>query len=286
MNDREDPSKGSPQKAVQHRSKCVTASVLIGVALLCLVVLSKNTGVLSHLNNAMEQPASEFTTFAAGRPQNYFFAQTWSAGFCRRHLTMPGCASPTASMESHLTIHGLWPEGYPNSICSDKDLTIADVNTLLRNRNFVNYYVSEQTPLVSDGHGGWRLQNNNALQRTLWWHEWDAHGRCSGLSAVGYFTRVVALAVAFDDTNEASPLPPQGNTVAYQDLVDYYGQGKENWVVLQCDAATHDLTEICTCFNVNIKQFACDAHYYNHGNAKDHEICEPDAKGNIRIRSF
>lgn len=100
----------------------------------------------------------------AGRFDYYVLSLSWSSGWCTttgdaRHD--PQCARGRGTP---FLLHGLWPQnetGYPESCRSPaRDPSRAE------------------TAQMADimGSGG------------LAWHEWQKHGRCSGLPPAGYFT--------------------------------------------------------------------------------------------------
>jgi ribonuclease T2 len=99
----------------------------------------------------------------AGRFDYYVLSLSWSADWCAltgdaRHD--PQCA-PGRGFS--FILHGLWPQnesGYPS-----------DCRTTARDP------ARSETALMADIMGGPGLA----------WHEWQKHGRCSGLSATDYF---------------------------------------------------------------------------------------------------
>jgi len=100
----------------------------------------------------------------AGKFDYYVLALSWTPSFCA--ISGDSRAPDQCGAQSDLgfTLHGLWPQyekGWP-SFCK----TTAGAPTRRMTRNMIDI-------MGSDG---------------LAWHEWDKHGRCSGLAAETYFT--------------------------------------------------------------------------------------------------
>lgn len=99
----------------------------------------------------------------AGDFDYYILSLGWSSTWCE--LTGDGRGDPQCDAGKGLTftLHGLWPQyenGYPDNCFSDQpDASKA------------------QAAAMADVMGGAGLA----------WHEWQKHGRCSGLSASDYF---------------------------------------------------------------------------------------------------
>lgn len=109
--------------------------------------------------------ASKADSERAGAFDYYVLALSWSPNWCAQvgdSRSNPQC---DAGLGLTFTLHGLWPQyeagGYPSACRTGAaDPTRA------------------QTAAMADLMGGAGLA----------WHEWKAHGRCSGLEAPAYFT--------------------------------------------------------------------------------------------------
>ena len=99
----------------------------------------------------------------AGDFDYYVLALSWQPNWCLREGDARGAATCRAGSGAGWTLHGLWPQherGWPE-YCTT---TARDPSR-------------RETGEMADimGSGG------------LAWHQWKKHGRCSGLSAEGYF---------------------------------------------------------------------------------------------------
>lgn len=103
----------------------------------------------------------------AGDFDYYVLSLSWSADWCR--TTGDGRHDPQCAPGRGLSfvLHGLWPQYAPGR----RDAYPADCPSRERDPS------RGQTAAMADIMGGAGLA----------WHEWQKHGRCSGLSAEGYF---------------------------------------------------------------------------------------------------
>ncbi|MDT8857216.1 ribonuclease T2 [Paracoccaceae bacterium Fryx2] len=100
---------------------------------------------------------------AAGDFDYYVLALSWSATWCALEGDARGDAQCARGRGLTFTLHGLWPQheaGWP-SYC----------------RTGVRDPSRAETAAMADVMGGAGLA----------WHQWKKHGRCSGLTAQGYF---------------------------------------------------------------------------------------------------
>lgn len=109
----------------------------------------------------------------AGRFDYYVLALSWAPSWCASVDDPRDANSCDPGRRAHFTVHGLWPQyedGWP-----------ADCPSSHRNPT------RAETRQMVD------LTGSSGLA----WHQWRKHGRCSGLSATGYFaaTRQAAQAV-------------------------------------------------------------------------------------------
>jgi len=278
------PIVGSKQR---HANAAI--AMIMGISVLILVAVNVQSAEQVQTQNLSGTPL--MGSQLALHPGNWLFTQSWSPGFCHSS-NYKGCrdAYVTKTQREHLTIHGLWyQEATMPNACTRASLTIQDVNDLLQNVDkFAEYYVNEQSPIVKGNDGQWELPSDNALSSSLWNHEWKSHGKCSGWNPVDYFTQIIALATQFDDTDSKCPLPPRGgqDSVAYQDLLDYYGQGDAEMVVLQCDIDTNQLAELDTCWSYDgeFHQIKCShSEQTRSTSVRNYAICEPTGSNRILV---
>lgn len=94
----------------------------------------------------------------------YVLALSWSPSWCALEGDKRNAAQCNTRHDFGFTLHGLWPQrdkGWP-SFCQ----TVEQPPT------------RQMTTAMADIMGSPGLA----------WHQWDKHGRCSGLSAAGYFS--------------------------------------------------------------------------------------------------
>lgn len=134
-------------------------------------------------------PAAAPAQDRAGDFDYYLLSLSWHPAWCR--LTGDGRAAAECAPGSGqgFTVHGLWPQyerGYP-----------ADCATGERDPS------RREVQAVAD-----------LMPPGLALYQWRKHGRCSGLSAPGYFDTLreaaerVAIPAAFDDLDRDMSLPP------------------------------------------------------------------------------
>lgn len=109
----------------------------------------------------------------AGRFDYYVLALSWAPSWCRAVDDPRDANSCDPGRRAHFVVHGLWPQyeqGWPT-----------DCETAYRN------------PSRAESRAMTDLTGSSGLA----WYQWRKHGRCSGLSATGYFaaTRDAARAV-------------------------------------------------------------------------------------------
>ncbi|MCF3973380.1 ribonuclease T2 [Paracoccus sp. EGI L200073] len=117
----------------------------------------------------------------AGRFDYYVLSLSWSPSWCRAEGDDRDAAQCDRGRNTGFVVHGLWPQyerGWP------QDCATAERDPSRR-----------ETAQMADlmGSGG------------IAWYQWQKHGRCSGLSAAGYFaaTREAAAAIAIPAVFEA-----------------------------------------------------------------------------------
>lgn len=99
----------------------------------------------------------------AGEFDYYVLALSWSPNWCAREGDARGADQCAAHLDHGWTLHGLWPQyetGWP-SFCS----------------------TAERPPSRSDTAAMADIMGSAGLA----WHQWNKHGRCSGLSSGDYF---------------------------------------------------------------------------------------------------
>jgi ribonuclease T2 len=158
-----------------------------------------------------------------GKFDYYVLSLSWSPSFCetnRGSSAQLQCGTRPYSF----VVHGLWPQyekGFPES---------CQVPAPRLDRRIVDRML-DQMPAPQ-----------------LIYHEWDAHGTCSGLAPVDYFDTVRKARAAI--TIPPAYVEPQAPlTVAPQDVVDGFVKANEGLtpagITLDCDRTRLRQVRIC-----------------------------------------
>lgn len=167
----------------------------------------------------------------------YIMSMSFQPEFCHKHEDYSGCQAPHKFWQSHLTIHGMWPEyedGTWPSFCTKEELDSAAIAPLLPR-------MEEYWP------------NVKALEPTalhffdFWKHEWSKHGTCSGLTQKQYFDAALRHFVETPSIVGDN----YGGTVKKTDLLAAYSSIEEDNgdVILACQGKQW-LSEVRICVGV------------------------------------
>ncbi|KAA2313012.1 ribonuclease T [Pseudooceanicola sediminis] len=99
----------------------------------------------------------------AGRFDYYVLSLSWSPGWCAAQGRASGSAQCAPGKAFGWVLHGLWPQ------------------------NEVGYPADCASPLPDPSRAETAAMADIMGTGSLAWHEWQKHGRCSGLSAQAYF---------------------------------------------------------------------------------------------------
>ncbi|NIZ11499.1 ribonuclease T2 [Pseudooceanicola sp. HF7] len=176
-------------------------------------------------------PLSALGQGRAGDFDYYLLSLSWSPGFCEE----AGPDHAQCGPEKHFgwILHGLWPqyeEGYPRN-CP------AEVRDASR----------AQTAAMAD------IMGTDSLA----WHEWKAHGRCSGLEAEEYFqvSRRAYEMFALPDPEGEDPLR-LSTRVLRQAILQANDLGPDQ-MVLRCEDGW--LRELRICLTKTLEPRDCGA---------------------------
>jgi ribonuclease I len=186
----------------------------------------------------------------------YIFALSWPAQFCHGSSEQ-GCTTPTTFMKSNFCIHGLWPnynsarDGHYYPQCCDSpygnSINMTDISSVLS--DLETYWPNEQDldPSSAD------------VSKTIWEHEWQKHGTCSGEQIDAYFSAGI---------NKVESLGTQsiissniGGTVSREDIEKAYNggqacvEGTSCTVCVECSGKY--LSGITTCWSPQGIQMKC-----------------------------
>lgn len=196
---------------------------------------------------------------APGRPQNqpgafdyYVLSLSWSPSFCETSRG-GGSRLQCGARPYSFVVHGLWPQynkGFPES---------CQVPAPRLDRRIVNSML-DLMPAPA-----------------LIYHEWDAHGTCSGLSPGDYFDRVrgaraaVTIPPEYDDPQ--APL-----TVTPQEIVDGFLKANPGLTPggIGIDCNRTRLREVRICFSRDLQFRDCTG---NRNTCRADKLVMPPARG-------
>jgi ribonuclease T2 len=199
------------------------------------------------------------TAAAQSRPQNqpgifdyYLLSLSWSPSFCETSRSGDNqlqCGSRPYSF----VVHGLWPQfekGFPEA---------CQVPPPRLDRRIVDSMLDLMP------------------SRSLVFHEWDAHGTCSGLSQRDYFDTVRKARAAV--TIPAEYVQPQAPlTVTPRDVIDSFIKANAglpaNGIELDCDRTR--LREVRICLSRDLHFRACTD---NRNACRPDKVVMPPARG-------
>lgn len=170
----------------------------------------------------------------AGEFDYYVLALSWSPAWCSATGAARGADQCATGRRLDFVVHGLWPQyerGWPqNCATAERDPSRRE---------------SQQMADIM-GSGG------------LAWHQWQKHGRCSGLSAAGYYgaTRAAAgriqIPEVFADLDRDITLPPPVIEEAFIEANP--GLGRDG-ITITCRGG--DLQEVRICLTRDLEPRDC-----------------------------
>jgi ribonuclease T2 len=191
----------------------------------CLVTITSATA--RHRRSASEGEPGAF--------DYYLLSLSWSPAFC---LEKPGAAECNGPRRFGFIVHGLWPQyekGWPENC-----------NVPQRVPDNVVTGISDLMPA-----------------RGLVYHEWSAHGTCSGLSPAEFFALIrrargsVAIPTALVETSQAVEESPAAIRAAIQSANPKL---PAQAIVVTCSGQESPrLREVHVCFDRDLNPRACSA---------------------------
>jgi ribonuclease I len=182
----------------------------------------------------------------------YVFAQTWVPQFCKLKNNSGGCTDPTDFMQSHVTVHGLWPSTNRSanpSFCSKEPLRARTIQAIGKAT------LDQFWPDVQTNYG-----------HRLIAYEWAKHGTCSGLKQLQYLRSTIYLAQTLGTPAVIS------NNVGWSASTQAIRQayvGPEK-AILFCSAGGF-LIEVRTCHDkTTLSQIPCPPELRRHDNCRYH----------------
>ena len=161
--------------------------------------------------------------------------------FCKLKNNTGGCTDPTDFMQSHVTVHGLWPStnkstGTSPSFCTKETLQKRTIQAI--GKATLNQF--------------WPDVQTNYSHRLIA-YEWAKHGTCSGLKQLQYVRSAIHLAKTLGTPTVISN--NVGWSASTDDIRRAYGGPQK--AILFCSAGGF-LTEVRTCHDkVTMDQIPC-----------------------------
>jgi len=185
----------------------------------------------------------------------YVYQQSWSAQYCKGS-SYPGCKNPIPTMKTNLTIHGMWPNyaseqsghWWPQCCQSSAGQSLTNaVYQALKNQLW-ECWPNEEDPQPTK------------VTDSLWDHEWNKHGTCSGLAQKDYFNS--GISVDFTLGTPSLITDNVGGSVSVSQLESVYNgspcpRGGACKVVVGCTDG--ELSDITTCWDKDLNQMVCPA---------------------------
>jgi ribonuclease T2 len=198
------------------------------IALLAFAYLAAaGTALARHRSHAGAGVPGEF--------DYYLLALSWSPAFC---LSLPGAAECNGPRRYGFIVHGLWPQneqGWPEN-CAVHD-SVPDE---------VVHGIEDLMPA-----------------RGLVYHEWSAHGACSGLAPAAFFALVrrayseIAIPAELSNPVEAREQSPTAISKAFLDA--NHRLAAQSVVVTCTGQGVPRLREVHVCLGRDLTPRACSA---------------------------
>lgn len=178
--------------------------------------------------------AAQGRSGTAGEFDYYVLSLSWSPAWCSLTGDARGAAQCDPGRGIDFVVHGLWPQyerGWP------QDCTTTERDPSRR-----------ETAAMEDvmGSGG------------LAWYQWQKHGRCSGLSAHGYYQAIrdaadaVEIPAVFDDLRRDVNIPP---AVIEDAFIEANPDLTRDGITVTCKGS--DLAELRICLTRDLEPRDC-----------------------------
>ncbi|WBU60807.1 ribonuclease T2 [Paracoccus albus] len=170
----------------------------------------------------------------AGDFDYYVLALSWSPNWCASAGDKRGTTQCDAGQKVDFNLHGLWPQyeqGWPS-----------------------NCRTAERDPSRRESEAMSDIMGSGGLA----WYQWQKHGRCTGLSAAGYYdaTRdawdVVTLPDYFVDLDKDISIPPKLIEDAF---IEYNPGMSADGITVTCRG--EDLQEVRICLTKDLEPRDC-----------------------------
>jgi len=215
-----------------QRGRISAAGLLLALcAAAGLAYLRQHGGGGAHVDPGGAQRDAARADATRTVPYDYFLLSlSWSPSYCLAHAD----DRAQCSKGYGFVLHGLWPQdldgGYPEHCAGDAPLTAA-----------------------AAARGATLFPSPRLMQ-----HEWQTHGRCSGLDALGYFDAAdralaaVKIPAAFD-------APRSDQSMDARDIVAAFRAANpaipDDGLVVSCHRA--ELAEVRVCLSKALEPIAC-----------------------------
>jgi ribonuclease T2 len=196
-------------------------------SILVLALLGAMTSVARHHRHTSDAAPGEF--------DYYLLSLSWSPAFC---IQQPSSAECNGARRFGFIVHGLWPQnekGWPEHCGGESQVPDSVVQG-----------ISDLMPA-----------------RKLVYHEWSAHGTCSGLDPQGFFALVrqaytsVAIPAPFKNASAQIEQPP---SAIVNEFLKSNPRLPPDSVIATCSGQDAPrLREVHVCFDRELHARACSA---------------------------
>ena len=162
----------------------------------------------------------------------YIFSLSWSPEYCHEHPTdkTPEC---NAQAKMNFVVHGLWPSNKNGSNptgCSKVKFSVSAVPAHLE----------------------------DIMPSSIFQHEWQTHGVCSGMTESVYFQKIISLfgslAIPVKNTGQDQSISPV--TLRQEFSQVNAGTTPQSFAI---EDSGGDLTEVRSCWDRSFKPITCPA---------------------------
>ncbi|RJE81847.1 ribonuclease T2 family protein [Paracoccus onubensis] len=174
----------------------------------------------------------------AGEFDYYILSLSWSPSWCRNEGDGRDAAQCDTGRKTDFVAHGLWPQyedGWPEYCATD-----------------------ERDPSRRESQSMQDIMGSGGLA----WYQWKKHGRCSGLSARGYYQAIREAAEqnpvpdVFDDLDKDITLPP---SVVEDAFIEANPDLTRDGITVTCSGEALQEVRICLTRDLEPRDCAPDA---------------------------
>lgn len=183
-------------------------------------------------------PLTVHANDVVGEFDYYVLSLSWSPSWCRAQGDGRDAAQCDTGRKTDFVVHGLWPQyedGWPEYCTTD-----------------------ERDPSRRESQSMQDIMGSGGLA----WYQWKKHGRCSGLSAHGYYQAIRDAAArapvpdVFDDLGKNITLPP---AVIEDAFIETNPELTRDGITVTCSGEALQEVRICLTRDLQPRNCAPDA---------------------------